>query len=384
MKSIHPFSHRRQPPVSVLEEESKVDTMWMTSRERVLTTFRHEQPDRVPCWLGASPEFKQVAREYLHLPDDEALLHYLGDDFRRVFAAYAGPDGRGPFDNLSPESTWRSPFDVERHGYGYGMPRTSPLRNASLKEVHAYPWPQPEWMDVSRIREEARQYDGQYAILGGDWSPFWHDAIDLLDFDGLIYQMYDEPEIVDAVMTHTADYYLGVSRRIFEAAGDAIDIFFIGNDFGAQTGPMLSPALFRRFVLPHLERFVDLGHEFSKLVVLHCDGSIRLLLPDMIAAGIDGIQSVQPYCTGMELAGLKRDFGKDMTFMGCVDTQALIEATAGEARELTLRTLDTMMPGGGFVASPSHDYLLPETPVENVIVMYETIKECGEYKRLKV
>ena len=86
----------------------------------------------------------------------------------------------------------------------------------------------------------------------------------------------------------------------------------------------------------------------------------------------------------MELAGLKRDFGKDMTFMGCVDTQALIEATAGEARELTLRTLDTMMPGGGFVASPSHDYLLPETSVENVIVMYETIKECGEYKRLKV
>ena len=82
----------------------------------------------------------------------------------------------------------------------------------------------------------------------------------------------------------------------------------------------------------------------------------------------------------MELAGLKRDFGGQFTFVGGIDTQALIEGTAEQARQLTLRTLEIMMPGGGFVASPSHDYLLPETPVENVIVMYETIKECGGYR----
>ena len=79
----------------------------------------------------------------------------------------------------------------------------------------------------------------------------------------------------------------------------------------------------------------------------------------------------------MALDGLKADFGDKMTFFGCVDTQALIEGTKEEARQLTRQTLDTMMPGGGFIASPSHDYLLPETPVENVIVMYETIKEWG-------
>ena len=118
-------------------------------------------------------------------------------------------------------------------------------------EVHAYPWPDPDWQDVSRIRADALKYDRQYAILGGEWSPFWHDAIDLLGFDGLIYQMVDNPEIVDAVMQHTADYYLAVSRRTFEASGDAIDIFFIGNDFGAQAGPMLGR---RRFAvhIPHL------------------------------------------------------------------------------------------------------------------------------------
>ena len=354
----------------------------MTSRERVLTSLAHRDPDHVPCWLGASPEWKELARVYLGLPDDESLLAHLGDDFRRVFTSYIGPQRAHPTFNLShPDATYRTPFGIERHGYGYGMPLNEPLKGAkSAAEVHAYPWPDPEWMDASHIREDALKYDRQYAILGSEWSPFWHDAIDLLGFDGLIYQMYDNPEIVDAVTQHTADYYLGVSRRIFEASGDAIDIFFIGNDFGAQAGPMLSPKFFRRFILPHLKRFVDLGHEFGKYVILHCDGSIRALLPDMIAIGLDGMQSVQPLCYGMDLAGLKHDFGAQFTFMGGIDTQSLIEGTAEQARELTRKTLDIMMPGGGFIASPSHDYLLPETPVENVIVMYETIKECGWYR----
>jgi uroporphyrinogen decarboxylase len=92
------------------------------------------------------------------------------------------------------------------------------------------------------------------------------------------------------------------------------------------------------------------------------------------------MQSVQPFATGMELAGLKRDFGGDFSFFGCIDTQALIESTPEGAMQLTIDVLETMMPGGGFAASPSHDYLLPETPVENVIIMYETIREFGAYR----
>jgi uroporphyrinogen-III decarboxylase len=355
--------------------------MKMTSRERVLAAFAHQEPDRVPCWLGASPEWMELAARQVGLPDEESLRVHLGDDLRRVYSGYAGPDHAHPLKGLKhPDATYRTPFGIERHGYGYGMPFECPLKSAtSVAEVEAYPWPDPAWADVSRIREDALKYDRQYAIMGGEWSPFWHDVIDLLDFDVLIYNMFDHPEIVDACMERTADYYLGASRRAFEAAGDAIDIFFIGNDFGAQSGPMLGPEHFRRFVLPQLKRFVDLGHEFGKLVLLHSDGSLRALIPDMIEIGLDGIQSIQPFSFGMELEGLKKDFGDRLTFAGCVDTQALIEGTAEEARELTRGVLETMMPGGGFIASPSHDYLLPETPVENVLIMYETIRECGTY-----
>jgi len=264
----------------------------MNSKERVLAAFEHVEGDHVPAWLGGSPEFRELARQHLGLDDDESLSVHLGDDFRRIFAKYAGPEHADPFLNLQPGATYRTPFGVERHGYGHGMSLNRPLVNAtSLAEVHKYLWPDPEWMDVSHIRTETLKYDGQYAILSGDWSPFWHDAIDFLTMENLCYKMFDDPEFVDALMKHFVDYYAGVSQRIFDAAGDVIDIFFIGNDFGAQNGPLLGEELFRRFILPHLKRVIDLGHDYGLKVVLHCCGGFAPLIPAMIEVGLDGLHA---------------------------------------------------------------------------------------------
>ena len=354
----------------------------MTSRERVLATFAHQEPDHVPCWLGASPEFRKLARQRLGLPDDESLSLHLGDDFRRVFTRYAGPASSDPIANLTfAAATYRTPFGVERHGYGYGQPLTHPLADATLKEVHAYHWPDPAWMDVSHIRKDAAQWRGQYAILGGDWSPFFHDLIDLLGMENFFYKMYDEPELIDTVLGYVVDYYATVTRRIFDAAADVIDVYFIGNDFGGQTGPLMGSEKFRRFMFPHLQRLVNLGHDYGLQVMMHCCGGFAPLIPLMIEAGLDGLQALQPSARGMAPAALKAEFGDKIVLNGCVDTQhVLIEGTPDLARRNTREVLEIMKPGGGFVVSPSHDYLLPETPVENVIAMYETISEHGWYR----
>ena len=272
----------------------------MTSRERVLAAFAFEEPDRVPAWFGAAPETRESLIEHLGLKDDEALSVRLGDDFRRVHATYAGPVEFGPDADLAPGSTYRTPFGVERHGYGYGMPRSNPLAGATIDEVHAYPWPDPAWMSVSGIRTEIEAWGGRYAILGGDWSPFWHDAIDLLDMEPLVLMMYEDPKLVDALLEHIVDYYIGVSRRIFDAAGDLMDISFIGNDFGSMNGPLMSEAMFRRFFLPHLKRLVDLGHDYGLKVMMHCCGGFVPLMPAMIEIGLDGLQALQPSARGMD------------------------------------------------------------------------------------
>ena len=81
----------------------------------------------------------------------------------------------------------------------------------------------------------------------------------------------------------------------------------------------------------------------------------------------------------MDLATLKATYGRDRVLMGGIDTQLLIEGTPEQARIETRRVLEIMMPGGGYVASPSHDFVLPETPVENVLAVYETVGEFGGY-----
>jgi len=345
----------------------------LTSRERVLTAFDHREPDCVPRWCGASPGFWDKAKAELGL-DDEGLRVRFGDDFRRVFAAYAGPE----FPLTHPDATCRTPFGVERHGVGYGQPFSHPLADATLAQVHDYPWPDPTWMDVSHIRAEAERFGGQYAILGGDWSPFWHDAIDLLGMQNMYLKMYDEPDRVDAVMQRAVDYYAAVSERIFDAASEAVDIFFIGNDLGGQTGPLLSPALFARFVLPHLARLIDLGHAYGLKVMMHCCGGFAPLIPALIDAGLDGLHAIQPSCAGMDLAALKAEFGERILFNGCIDSHhVLIDGTPETVREATREVVAIMKPGGGFVAGASHDWILEETPVENVLAMFDTAADCG-------
>lgn len=349
--------------------------MQMTSKERVAAAFAHVEPDRVPRWCGASNEFWSKAKRELGF-DDEALRRRLGDDFRRVMARYAGPI----FSLEHPKATYRTVFGVERQGMGYGQPVSHPLAGASIGQIHDYDWPDPAWIDSSAIRVEAEPYRDRYAILGGDWSPYWHDAIDLMGMGEIMLRMYEEPEAVDALLGHIVDYYFAVSDRIFSEAGDVFDVFFIGNDFGAQSGPLIGDDLFRRFLLPHLSRLIALGHAHGLKVMLHCCGSIAAPLPAMIEAGLDAVHAVQPSCAGMELAALKRTFGSRIVFNGAIDSHhALIAGNPASVRKATRRVLDIMKPGGGYIAGASHDAILEETPLENVLAMFDAIDEFGRY-----
>ena len=118
----------------------------MLSRERVLTTFAHQQPDRVPLWFGMSPEFQANAKRQLGV-DDEGLLRSA----RRRLPPRLRPLRRAAGSRCSAaDATYRTPFGVERHGLGYGQPIATPLADATLAQIHDYAWPDPAWMDVSQ------------------------------------------------------------------------------------------------------------------------------------------------------------------------------------------------------------------------------------------
>jgi hypothetical protein len=345
----------------------------MNSLDRVLTAFRHEEPDVVPRWCGASEEFWHKAKRVLGL-DDEALRRRFGDDFRRIKAPYIAPEGSVK------KGECVTPFGIVRHGFGYGQPTSHPLAEATLQDLDAYPWPDADDVDVSRLRSDASAWQGQYAILGGDWSPFWHDVIDLVGMEALYLRMYDDPGFVDALLERVVGFYVESNLRIFAEAGDLIDIFFMGNDFGSQTGPLLGPDLFERFMLPHVRRLIALGHEHGLRVQLHCCGGFEPLLPLMIEAGLDAVHAIQPCCHGMDLLTLKRTYGDRIVFNGGIDSHHVLISGDGPefVRRKTLEVLRIMARGGGYIAGASHDTILEETPVENVVAMFDAVEEFGK------
>jgi len=348
----------------------------MTSKERVAAVFAGELPDRVPRWCGASEEFWSKAKSELGL-DDEALRHRMGDDFRRVSAVYPRPDIK-----LLPGATYCSPFGVQRRGIGYGMPMSHPLQDAvTAVEVESYPWPEAGLLDVSTLRRQAEVYKGEYSVMGGEWSPFWHDAIDLVGHEELYFKMYDHPAVVKLIFEKITDFYVETTRMAFEEASDLIDIFFIGNDLGGQTGPLMGVEMFREFLLPSLQRLIDLGHDYSLKVMLHCCGGYREFIPDLINAGMDALHALQPDAVGMEPAGLKRDFGDRIVLNGAVDSHHILINGEGpwKVKEQVRELLKVMMPGGGYIGGASHDTILEETPLEDVLVMMDAIDEYGVY-----
>jgi len=198
--------------------------------------------------------------------------------------------------------------------------------------------------------------------------------------ENMFIKMYMEPELVTDILERIVDYYVQVNSRILEKASDLIDILFMGNDFGSNTGSLLDISLFDQLIAPQLGRLVDLGHQYDLKVMLHCCGGFRELIPSMIDIGLDGLHAIQPSCHGMDIAALKRDFRERIVFNGCIDSnEVLIQGTPDDVRRETIRTIDVMKPGGGFIAGASHDYLLEETPVENVHAMFDTIKRAGVY-----
>jgi uroporphyrinogen decarboxylase len=192
----------------------------------------------------------------------------------------------------------------------------------------------------------------------------------------------DQPEVLGAVLEHVTGYYFEVSRRIFDAAAEALDVFFIGNDFGSQNGPLVSPRQFKRFLLPYLRPLIQLGHDYRLKVQLHCCGGCAPLIPAMLDAGLDGLHALQPCCRGIDLHALKAHYGDRFLFNGTSDSHhVLMEGTPASVRENVREVLSIMAPGGGYVAGASHDLILEETPVENVVAMFDAVEEFGAYSK---
>jgi len=336
----------------------------MDSREKIGRIFALASDGTAGFWTGnPHADTLRMYLERLGFSQAEELYRHLGDDCRWIPAdsAYRHPEGRPMFDVLG-----------GKRRVSLSQPGCF-AECGSVQEVEAYPWPDPDYLDFSRVIARIEQHRDK-AVFTGLWSPFFHIVCDFFGMENYFIKMHTDPVIVEAVTEHVVDFYVEANERFFRELGDEEGIFFFGNDFGTQVDLLISPAAFRRFVLPGFRRLIEVARKYDRKVLLHSCGAVSRVIPILIDAGINGLHPLQAKARGMDAESLSRRFKRDIAFVGGVDTQhLLIHATPARVKDEVHRLRDTL--GPNLIVSPSHEAILPNVPLENIEAMAEAARE---------
>jgi uroporphyrinogen decarboxylase len=195
--------------------------------------------------------------------------------------------------------------------------------------------------------------------------------------DQFLLMLAMDPPGVHDFLDRLVEIHLKELERFLKAVGNNIDIILFGDDLGMQSGPQMSPEMYREYFKPRHQLMWSKAKQMADVkVMLHCCGGVRELLPDLIDAGLDTINPVQTTARGMEADKLKKDFGKEIVFWGggCDTQQILPNGTPDEVYNHVKQQLEILTPEGGFVFQQVHN-ILPEVPPENILAMFSSVKD---------
>ncbi len=375
----------------------------MNPRTRVLTSLAHKTPDRVPTalWGGpyglVDPLYQQLVT-LLELGEptppireghtvnhiDDRLLEKLGTDTRLIWPG-ASPS--------SPTHTSDDP-DLIFDDFGQPWKRTSPYYSATdgllkqaenLDDIEALvDWPDvndPRW--TAGVAERASHLkDSGYFIIGRmvvSHGPF-QMACDLRSMANFMMDMVTDRPFAEALLDRVTDVICGLTRHYLEAAGDSMDMIELpGDDYAGNQHLVFSPRLFRQLIRPRIERIIAVIREIRPeiKIMLHSDGAIGKLVPDLIEMGIDVLHPLEPVA-GMDPAAIKASYGDAISFLGGVDISHAMPGTTADVRQDVDRCLRDLAPGGGYILAPCN-HLQADVPPENVIELYRYAHQKGSY-----
>jgi uroporphyrinogen decarboxylase len=339
----------------------------MTPREIVKDIVALKPAPRRGFWLGnPHPDSWPGLHRYFGTATEEDLRRKLGDDFRWISPSFA----ESTFPSSAAKGIFNWNWAAGKASHGQAGPLAEVEDPARLAD---FAWPDPDVLDFTETLA-ALDAAGPHYRASGFWTPFFHDLMDFFGMESYFVKMRTHPEVVAAATDRVCGFYHAANERFFDAAGDRVDAYFFGNDFGTQLDLMISPALFGRFILPWFRTLTDQARRRGLQVILHSCGSIHRVIPDLIAAGVNCLHPLQAQAAHMQAETLARDFGGKIAFLGGVDTQRVLPLGSPDEVRREVRRVKSVL-GPHLIVSPSHEAILPDVPPRNVAAMAEAAAE---------
>jgi uroporphyrinogen decarboxylase len=411
----------------------------MTSRERVLVSIRHQEPDQVPVDLGATPSSGISTIAYYNLkahlglteghtrvydvvqqlaqPEDDVLERFGVDvlDVGRMFntqvedwydielltgqvvqfPAWFHPveNARGGWDVFAADGTRIATmpnkiatfFDQTYFPYLDGYPPDYQDLPQEMPKIHwaglaHSPWDHAGEADFWQgLREKAialrESTDKALMVVAGCNLFEWGSFLRRLD--NFLMDLLLEPAEVERLLDALMEIHLRTLENVCKAVGDVVDIIRFGDDLGTDQGPFMPPDVYRTLFKPHHAMLCDYVKTHSQMhTFLHSCGSIYKLLPDLIEAGFEVINPVQINSRDMEPERLKKEFGRDITFWGGgADTRHVLNQGTPAEVKDHVKGLLDIFAPGGGYVFNTVHNILPDVPPENILAMYEAVAE---------
>lgn len=406
----------------------------MNSRERVLATLTHQEPDRVPTDLGSSlvtgvnvVAYHRLKRHLgldgqpIRVADIILQLAEVEEPVRQRFGVdvvglplleplpavrnthwkpWTLPDGSPALisADFRPEVTAKGDLLIRAAdgsisqwmpaGTYHFVPRDAPLANATIEDVERFEPRRLSDEELDFLHHAARRMrhetNTEYAIFGWFGGSLFEGAQFARGWVNFMMDLKRAPDFAAALVERLAQAALADLKRYLDAVGEFVDVIGFGDDFGVQAGLQISPAYYRRYFFPHHRQLYGLVHARTHAhVFLHSCGSVYDLIPDLIEAGVDILNPVQTSAAKMEPERLKREFGDQLTFWGggCCPQRVLPWGTPEEVEADVQERLRVFGPGGGYVFAPIHD-IQPDAPPQNIVAMYDAALKWGHYPLL--
>jgi len=340
--------------------------------------MRFQEVDRLPFWADWLGPWKRWQGEGLPIGADmdndrfrSWCLGFFG--FEGMYSAFWGtprvPVNIGLCPGFEAETLEETPlYRIHRQSNGVTV-RQFKDPGGSLISTQFLEYPIKGRDDWKRLRDEYLDPDapGRYPersqweemkktwkcrdyVISIDGGSFYGFPRDWIGPENLSFLVYDDPGLVHEMMDYLADFYIHVLHRALDEVD--VDFAMFWEDMCYNAGPLISPAMFREFLLPNYKKvtafLVEHGVELSWV---DCDGNIEALIPLWLEGGVRGFYPLE-VASGMDAGKLRKQYGQEIVMWGNVDKRALTEGK--EAIDAEMARLAPVVEAGGFIPLVDH------------------------------